>query len=277
MRFNKVYEFKAANDGIVDMAFCENFLFTCAKDDYVRKWNSLNFSLLAEIKAHDKDVRILKFFPDLKSFLTSSEDGDIKEFDIQLNFIRDYKPHATRVNDIDFIDDLSFVTASDDGLVRIYRRGSSSFKEKNFKIGDVEAVSYYKRFILAGGSKLVIADEDLNEYMSFDDDYLYGVDGIYPYKELIFISRSMEKKLEIRDGDFKIVNVYKMPSWINDIKFIKDYIFCAVSNVIYVFDKNMNEVAKNDYYEAEIYDMEFFGEKLFCGYDDGFIRVWQIM
>ncbi len=277
MRFNKFYEFKAADNGVLDMAFCDNLLFTCGKDDFIRKWNTTDFSLVGEIKAHDKDIRVIRFFPDLKTFLSSSENGDIKEFDTNLRLIREYKPHSIRVNDISFIDDASFITASDDGYVRIYKRGSYSFdKEKDFNIGDVESLCLYKNFIIVGGTKLVVADLKLNEKFSFDNDYLYGIDGIYIWQDRIFISRSMEKKLEIRDGNFNLINVYKMPSWINDMKFFNDLVFCAASNIICVFDKEMNEIARSDF-QAEVYAMEFFNNRLWCAYDDGYVRVWDVI
>ncbi len=277
MRFNKVYEFKAADGGISDMTFANDYLFTSGKDDFIRKWSVVDFSLIGKLKAHDKDIKIIRFFPDLKTFLSSSDNGDIKEFDTNLRLIREYKSHSIRVNDIIFIDEVSFMTASDDGYVRIYKRGSYSFdKEKDFNIGDVESLCLYKNLILVGGTKLVVADLKLNEKFSFDNDYLYGIDGIYIWQDRIFISRSMEKKLEIRDKDFKVINVYKMPSWINDIKFLNDFIFFAVSNMICVFDKEMNEIARNEF-QAEIYAMEFFNNRLWCGYDDGYVRVWDVI
>lgn len=275
MRFEKLYEFKAANDGILGMLIIDDLLFTCGEDDYIRKWNILNYVSLAEVKAHDKDVRGIIKTPN--GVLSYSDDGGIKEFDINLSLKYEYPYHGGRVNDVVFIDNKRFASASDDATVRLYTSNSKSFREKNFKIGDVEALCVFKNNLVIGGSKLVLSDFDLSKYTYYDNDYIYGIDGIYSDGKMLFLSRSMEKKLEIRDENLNVLNLIKLPSWINYISFYNDYIFMAVSNMVIVYDKNMNEVGRNDFSDTEIYSFVFHNSNLICGYDDGYVRVWKIL
>lgn len=274
MKFEKIYEFKAAKDGINDLLL-DDYLYSCGEDDFIRKWNILNYSLICEVKAHDKDINGIVLSPSKNSIISYSDDGKIREFNLDLKPLYDYKGHNSRVNDLAFIDQKRFITASDDGTTRLYiNRGS--YKEKDFEIGDVESVCVFKDKILIGGSKLVICDFDLNKLTSYDDDYTYGIDGIYSDGNLIYISRSMEKKLEIRDERFNILKILKMPSWINFIDFKYGYIFMAVSNMILVYDKDMNEILRNDFSDAEISSFVFYDKNMIVGYDDSYIRVWSL-
>lgn len=275
MRFEKIYEFKAANDGVTSLLF-HNFLYSCGEDDFIRKWNILNYSPICEVKAHDKNINGLVLSPSKNSIISYSDDGKIMEFNLDLKPLYDYQGHYGRVNDLAFIDQKRFITVSDDGTTRLYiNRGS--YKEKDFEIGDVESVCVFKDKILIGGSKLVICDFDLNKLTSHDDDYTYGIDGIYSDGRLIYISRSMEKKLEIRDERFQILKILKMPSWINFIDFRYEYIFMAVSNMILVYDKDMNEVGRNDFSDSEVHHFIFNNEQIIVAYDDGYIRVWSLI
>lgn len=277
MKFEKIYEFKAASDGVSKIAIVNNFLFTGDKEDFLRKWNMANFSKISEVKAHDKNITAFTFSPDFKTLISASEDGSIKEFDLFLNHVRDYQSHAARVNEICFRDLNSFITASDDGLVRIYRKGQTSkIAENDLDAGDIEAISIFKNNIIAGGSVLVVCDLNLKPILRDEHDYIYGINGIYVHNNTIYISRSMEKKLEIRNENFEVVKVLKMRSWINDIKFKNDFIFIALGDVIEVFDNSLNKLAENDFSSAEVLTLDFYGDIIVAGYDDGYIRTWKL-
>ena len=274
MKFEKLYEFKAGDDGIMDLLVVGDLLFSCGEDDHIRKWNLLNYALLSEVKAHDKDVRGILKTP--RGILSYSEDGGIKEFDLNLSLKYEYPYHSGRVNDVVFIDEKRFVSASDDATVRIYSVNSNSFKERNFNIGDVESLLVHNGKIFIGGAKLVVCDPDLSTYSSYDNDYIYGIDGIYTDGNRIFLSRSMEKKLEIRDSSLNINSVIRMPSWINHMDFYRNYIFMAISNMIVVYDNDMKEILRNDFSESEISAFVFYDGSLIAGYDDGYVRIWKI-
>lgn len=275
MRFEKLYEFKAAGVGILDMLLIGDNLFTCGKDDYIRKWSILNYKLLSEVKAHDKDVRGMVKTP--QGILSYSDDGGIKEFDIDLNLKKEYPSHRGRVNEIVMVDDKRFISASDDATVRLYSYRSASFKERDFNIGDAEALCVLGDGVLIGGSRLVVCDFELSGERYYDNDYIYGIDGIYNDGERIFLSRSMEKKVEIRDDKLNLLNLFKTPSWINHIDFYNDHIFMAASNILVVYDKNMNEVTQDDSFDAEINSFFFYNGSLFAAYEDGYVRVLKIV
>ncbi|MCX7642123.1 MAG: hypothetical protein N2Z20_05775 [Elusimicrobiales bacterium] len=277
MKFEKVYEFKAANNGVNGVLVIDGSIFSCSKDDFLRKWNIFNYALIKEIKAHDKDIQGICKLPNESGLLSYGDDGSIKEFDLELKHVFEYPSHRGRINDLVFIDKNRFITASDDSTIRVYKLNSSSFKEKDFNIGDVESVCVVNNKILLGGSKIVVCDLEIEEFASYDNEYIYGIDFIYTDGKMIYISRSMEKKLEVRDINMNLIKLIKMPSWINYITSYLEYLFVSVSDHIIVYDKEFKEVAISDFSSSEINSFTFYDRNIIVAYDDGYIKVWKII
>ncbi|MCX7905398.1 MAG: hypothetical protein N2446_01695 [Elusimicrobiales bacterium] len=276
MVLEKIHEFKAAKTGVNKVLTIGEFIFSCDSDDFLRKWDISNYNLLKEVKAHDKNIQGICKSPNLSSLLSYSDDGSVKEFDLELRQVFDYPSHEGRVNDLTFIDKNRFITASDDATVRIYKLSSYSFKEKDLNIGDIESVCVVNGKVLIGGSKLIVCDLDLEEIASFDNDYIYGIDFIYTDGKMIYLSRSMEKKLEVRDINMNLIKIIRMPSWIKYISSYLDYLFVSVSDQIIVYDKEFREIAISNFSSSEINSFAFYDKNIIIAFDDGYIRIWKI-
>jgi len=276
MNFNKIYEFKAGNDGILSILINNNTLYAAGEDNCIRSFNITNYSKLKEVKAHSKDILKIILSPCMKYLFSTSRDGYIRQWNLDLTPVHDYEPHNSDVNLIDFIDEKSFISGSDDSTVRVYKIGSKSYKEMKPEIGDVNALKVTSNYIYLGGSKLQILNKDFKKIKE-DDDYIYGINLIKNNGNLIYVSMSMEKYLEIWDEEkLERIKKIKISSWINDILFYEDKIFIANANIISVFDKNMNLIVENDYHQDEVYSIEIYDGKLITASNDSYIRIWEI-
>jgi len=277
MRFEKIYEFKAGNDGILSILTINNTIYITGEDNFIRSFNILNYKPIKEVKAHLKDVLKIIISPCKKYIFSISRDGYIKQWDLNLNFVCEYEPHNADVNDLDFIDEKYFISASDDSTVRLYKIGSKNYdKVVKPNIGDVNAVKVTQKNIYIGGSKLQILNRNF-KMINEDDDYIYGINLIKNNQNLIYISRSMEKYLEIWDEEkLERIKKIKLSNWINDILFYDDKIFIANANLISVFDKDMNIIAENDFHLDEIYSISVYDKKFITASNDSYIRIWQI-
>jgi WD40 repeat protein len=276
MKFNKIYEFKAGNDGILSILINNEILYACGEDNFIRSFNISNYRKINEVNAHSKDVLKIILSPCKKYIFSTSRDGYIKQWDLNLNLVYEYEPHNSDVNLIDFIDEKTFISCSDDSTVRVYKITSKSYKEINPQIGDVNTLKVTKNYIYLGGSKLQILNKDFKKIKE-DDDYIYGINLIKNNNNFVYVSRSMEKSLEIWDEEkLERIKKIKISSWINDIFFYEDKIFIANSNIISVFDKNMNLIAENDYHQDEVYSIEIYDGKLITASNDSYIRIWEI-
>ena len=87
--------------------------------DKVKLWD-LNGKKLVEGE-HASAVTSVEFSPTMKQILSSSEDGEAKVWDMQLNLVRTLEGHQTRVNSARFAPSgESIITASIDGTARIW-------------------------------------------------------------------------------------------------------------------------------------------------------------
>lgn len=276
MKFDKIYEFKAGNDGILSILINNGVLYACGEDNFIRSFNISNYRKINEANAHSKDVLKIILSPCKKYIFSTSRDGYIKQWDLNLNLVYEYEPHNSDVNLIDFIDEKTFISGSDDSTVRVYKIASKSYKEIKPQIGDVNALKVTKNYIYLGGSKLQILNKDFKKIKE-DDDYIYGINLIKNNNNFVYVSRSMEKSLEIWDEEkLERIKKIKISSWINDILFYEDKIFIANANIISVFDKNMNLIAENDYHQDEVYSIEIHNGKLITASNDSYIRIWEI-
>jgi WD40 repeat protein len=276
MKFDKIYEFKAGNDGILSILINNGVLYACGEDNFIRSFNISNYRKISEANAHSKDVLKIILSPCKKYIFSTSRDGYIKQWDLNLNLVYEYEPHNSDVNLIDFIDEKTFISGSDDSTVRVYKIASKSYKEIKPQIGDVNALKVTKNYIYLGGSKLQILNKDFKKIKE-DDDYIYGINLIKNNNNFVYVSRSMEKSLEIWDEEkLERIKKIKISSWINDILFYEDKIFIANANIISVFDKNMNLIAENDYHQDEVYSIEIYDGKLITASNDSYIRIWEI-
>ncbi len=276
MRFNKIYEFKGGNDGILSITIKDNFLYTADEDNTIRIFNLLNYKEIKAVKAHSKDILFIKFSKDNNHIFSGSRDGIIKQWDLNLNLLKEYPPHNSDVNTIDFIDEKNFVSASDDSTIRLWTAGEDSYKEIKPNIGDINAIKVTNKYIFVGGSKLVIYSKDFKEIKS-EDSYIYGINLIKQNQNNIFVSTHMEKYLEIWDEEtLEKKKRIKMISWINDILFLNDKIIIANSNIISVYDNEFNLIEKNDFHPDEVYSLGTYKNKLITASNDSMIRIWEI-
>ncbi|HOL62737.1 MAG TPA: hypothetical protein PK103_05145, partial [Elusimicrobiales bacterium] len=68
----------------------------------------------------------------------------------------------------------------------------------------------------------------------------------------------------------------KFSNWINDILFWQDKIVIAHSNIISIYDKEMNIIAENDFHQDEVYSLEIFENKLITASNDSYVRIWEL-
>ena len=54
MKFNKIYEFKAGNDGILSILINNEILYACGEDNFIRSFNISNYRKISEANAHSK-------------------------------------------------------------------------------------------------------------------------------------------------------------------------------------------------------------------------------
>ncbi|MBP7795509.1 MAG: hypothetical protein KA059_01890 [Elusimicrobiales bacterium] len=273
--FNKIYEFKAGNDGILTTEINNTNLYTAGEDDYIRIWNLNNYQKLKEVEAHSKDISSIKFSPDKNSLFSTSNDGFIKQWDIDLNLIYEYESHKSHVNMIDFLNEKEFISASDDSTMRIYKIRSNGYKEIKSNAGDINAIKITDDYIFAGGSKLIIYNKKFREIKT-NDNYIYGINLIKEFEDKIYISTSMEKYLEVWDKkSLNLEKRLKFKNWINDIAFKNDKIFIANANIISVFDKDLNLIEENENHNDEVYSLQFYDNKLITASNDSFVRIWE--
>ncbi|MEF3279684.1 MAG: hypothetical protein K6357_01785 [Elusimicrobiota bacterium] len=276
MGFSKIYEFKGADDGILSITRKDNSLYIAGEDNIIRIFSLFNYKEIKAIKAHSRDILSLKLSKDNKYLFSSSRDGIIKQWDLDLNLIKEYPPHNSDVNIIDFIDENTFISASDDATIRIWKTGKDSYKEIKPNIGDINGIKVTNNYIFAGGSKLIIYSKDFKEIKS-DDNYIYGINLIKQNGNDIFISTHMEKYLEIwSEETLEKKKRIKMTSWINDILFFKDKIIIANSNIISIYDKDFNLIEQNDFLSDEVYALESYENKIITASNDSYIRIWEI-
>jgi WD40 repeat protein len=274
--FNKIYEFKAGNDGILTTEINNTNLYTAGEDDYIRIWDLNSYQKLKEVEAHSKDISSIKFSPDKNSLFSTSNDGFIKQWDNNLNLIYEYEPHSSNVNTIDFLNEKEFVSASDDSTMRIYKIRSNGYKEIKSNAGDINAIKITDDYIFAGGSKLIIYNKKFREIKT-NDNYIYGINLIKEFEDKIYISTSMEKYLEVWDKkSLNLEKRLKLKSWINDIAFKNDKIFIANANIISVFDKDLNLIEENENHSDEVYSLQFYDNKLVTASNDSFVRIWKV-
>jgi WD40 repeat protein len=273
--FNKIYEFKAGNDGILTSEIYNNNLYTAGEDNFIRIWNLNSYQKLKEVEAHKKDIASIKLSPDKNSLFSASNDGFIKQWDNDLNLIYEYEPHSSNVNTIDFLNEKEFVSASDDSTMRIYKIKSKGYKEIKPDAGDINALRITDDYILAGGSRLIIYNRSFKEIKT-NDNYIYGINLIKDFNDKIYISTSMEKYLEVWDKkSLKMEKRIKLREWVNDIAFKTDKIFVANANLISVFDKDLNLIEENADHSDEVYSLKFYDDKLITASNDSFVRIWE--
>ncbi|NLH38938.1 MAG: hypothetical protein GX445_02620 [Elusimicrobia bacterium] len=274
--FNKIYEFKAGNDGILTTEINNTNLYTAGEDDYIRIWDLNSYQKLKEVEAHSKDISSIKLSPDKNSLFSASNDGFIKQWDNNLNLIYEYEPHSSNVNTIDFLNEKEFVSASDDSTMRIYKIRSNGYKEIKSNAGDINAIKITDDYIFAGGSKLIIYNKKFREIKT-NDNYIYGINLIKEFEDKIYISTSMEKYLEVWDKkSLNLEKRLKLKSWINDMTFKNDKIFIANANIISVFDKDLNLIEENENHNDEVYSLRFYDNKLITASNDSFMRIWKV-
>lgn len=273
--FNKIYEFKAGNDGILTTEINNTNLYTAGEDDYIRIWDLNSYQKLKEVEAHSKDISSIKLSPDKNSLFSASNDGFIKQWDIDLNLIYEYESHKSHVNMIDFLNEKEFISASDDSTMRIYKIRSNGYKEIKSNAGDINAIKITDDYIFAGGSKLIIYNKKFREIKT-NDNYIYGINLIKEFEDKIYISTSMEKYLEVWDKkSLNLEKRLKFKNWINDIAFKNDKIFIANANIISVFDKDLNLIEENENHNDEVYSLQFYDNKLVTASNDSFVRIWE--
>ncbi len=276
MKFNKLYELKAGTDGILSLARNNSTLYTAGEDNWIMAFNLLNYKPVSQVKAHMKDVLCLKISPDFKFLLSASRDGYVKQWDLGLKLQYEYEPHKSDVNSVDFLDEKTFISASDDATLRICSCGSKKHKEINPNAGDLNAVKSVGDKIFVGGSRLIIYDKDFKEIKS-DDSYIYGINLIKQKENMVFISTSMEKHLEIWNAEkIEKTKKIKFSNWINDMLFWQDKIVIAHNNIISIYDKEMKIIAENDFHQDEVYSLEIFENKLITASNDSYIRIWEL-
>jgi len=274
--FNKIYEFKAGNDGILTTEINNTNLYTAGEDDYIRIWDLNSYQKLKEVEAHSKDISSIKLSPDKNSLFSASNDGFIKQWDIDLNLIYEYESHKSHVNMIDFLNEKEFISASDDSTMRIYKIRSNGYKEIKSNAGDINAIKITDDYIFAGGSKLIIYNKKFREIKT-NDNYIYGINLIKEFEDKIYISTSMEKYLEVWDKkSLNLEKRLKLKSWINDMTFKNDKIFIANANIISVFDKDLNLIEENENHSDEVYSLQFYDNKLITASNDSFVRIWKV-
>jgi WD40 repeat protein len=274
--FNKIYEFKAGNDGILTTEINNTNLYTAGEDNYIRIWDLNSYQKLKEVEAHSKDISSIKLSPDKNSLFSASNDGFIKQWDNNLNLIYEYEPHSSNVNTIDFLNEKEFVSASDDSTIRIYKIRSNGYKEIKSNAGDINAIKITDDYIFAGGLKLIIYNKKFREIKT-NDNYIYGINLIKEFEDKIYISTSMEKYLEVWDKkSLNLEKRLKLKSWINDMTFKNDKIFIANANIISVFDKDLNLIEENENHSDEVYSLQFYDNKLITASNDSFVRIWKV-
>ena len=275
MKLEQIYEFKAGDDGILSIIANDNTLYSAGEDNFIRSFNLINFKQINEIKAHSKDILKIILSSCKNYIFSTSRDGFIKQWDLELNLIYEYPPHNSDVNSIDFIDEKYFISGSDDGTIRIYKINSASYKEIKPNIGDINALKVTSNYIYLGGSKLQILNKNF-KLIKENDNYIYGINLIKQNENLIYISTSMEKKLEVWDEEkLKPVKEIKLLNWINDIFFSDDMLFIAHGNVISILDKDLNTIYENDLHNDEIYSILIYDSKLITASNDSYIRIWK--
>jgi WD40 repeat protein len=273
--FNKIYEFKAGNDGILTTEINNTNLYTAGEDDYIRIWDLNSYQKLKEVEAHSKDISSIKFSPDKNSLFSTSNDGFIKQWDNNLNLIYEYEPHRSNVNTIDFLSEKEFVSASDDSTMRVYKIKSNGYKEIKPDAGDINALRITDDCIIAGGTRLIIYNKKFREIKT-NDNYIYGINLIKEFEDKIYISTSMEKYLEVWDKkSLNLEKRLKFKNWINDMTFKNDKIFIANANIISVFDKDLNLIEENENHNDEVYSLQFYDNKLITASNDSFVRIWE--
>lgn len=274
--FNKIYEFKAGNDGILTTEINNTNLYTAGEDNYIRIWDLNSYQKLKEVEAHSKDISSIKLSPDKNSLFSASNDGFIKQWDNNLNLIYEYEPHSSNVNTIDFLNEKEFVSASDDSTIRIYKIRSNGYKEIKSNAGDINAIKITDDYIFAGGLKLIIYNKKFKEIKT-NDNYIYGINLIKEFEDKIYISTSMEKYLEVWDKkSLNLEKRLKFKNWINDMTFKNDKIFIANANIISVFDKDLNLIEENENHSDEVYSLQFYDNKLITASNDSFVRIWKV-
>lgn len=92
-------------------------------DNFIRIYNSQNFSVLNQINAHDNSVFALSYSKENNTLVSGSRDVMLNAFDVENNYVQtqNIAAHTLHINAINFnTDGTLFVTASMDKTIKIW-------------------------------------------------------------------------------------------------------------------------------------------------------------
>ncbi|GAB4032598.1 MAG: hypothetical protein Fur0012_11290 [Elusimicrobiota bacterium] len=278
MGFEIYGENKIHKDGVLSASVHNSILATSSEDDTVAIWKLPELELLAQIKAHETDVKKVVFSPDGRLLISCSSSGDIRLWNAaDLSLVKTLKEHSGEVGDITFLAGGELLSASDDQTAKLWSLDAkSSIKTLKPGIGDVNACAAARDKILLGGSHLLFLDNSLST-LKKSDEYIYGINRIKINGELAFVSTSMEKTLEIWDlKNLSMLKKIRNSSWINDICFYKDKTILAMGEYLKTLNSSFETENELEAHGDEIYALAVYSDFLISGANDSSLKIWKI-
>ncbi len=278
MNFGLYGENVIHKDGILSMAVYGNLLATSSEDDTIALCRLPILEAMSQIKAHNCDVKKILFSADGASLITSSANGEIKIFDTKtLSPIKSIEGHSGQISDMVLLKSGELLSVSDDSTAKLWDiKKASLIKTIKPGIGDIKACASINGKIIIGGSHLVFLDNSLST-LKKSEDYIYGINRARINGNMLFISTSMEKTLEIWDIEtMSLLKRVRNSSWINDICFYKDKTILAMGEYLKTLNKDFEAESELEAHKDEIYALAIYEDFLISGSNDKSMKIWKI-
>lgn len=190
----------------MDISYKNDLVVTGSRDGSVKIWKH-DGTLVKEISAHDKSVRVVRFSPDESQFATIGDDGRSFLWELDGEQAVEYEGHRLGIEmfDVHFSPDgKKLLTASADNTAKLWTLGGELIATLDKHTEDVRRVD----FTSSGGGILTVGREGTAMLWDSTGNYIRDLD--HHKKQIIYAAFSPDDERIITtcmDGSIHIVSI----------------------------------------------------------------------